>query len=244
MPLEDHIWLKKTFSFAKLTRILTGVFIVHAALNALMIFVQLNLYFKLSPVVNDSSQWNSSVEAAGTLYVVGQRVLTGIFLIAAITFLIWFYRARRNVDILEVEGVQYSPEATVGWWVVPLANFVVPFRVAREIWVASNPATYEPEKPTLWLKDDEVGPVKRWWMFWLIFAIGERLGSKVYEDPETIAQFQEGVVASLVVSLLAVIAVWFAIKFIKGLYQRQEERYALIHEQNVSPNAEPELLSA
>ncbi|MCB0711752.1 MAG: DUF4328 domain-containing protein [Ignavibacteriae bacterium] len=247
MPLENHIALKNSFSFAKLTRILTGALVAFAVLSVLLIPIQFDLYSKLGSVAEDGYGWDSALDAADNLNIIGQIVLAGMFSIAAITFLTWFYRARKNVDVLEVEGVGYSHGATVGWWFVPFANLVTPYRVAKEIWIASNPATYEPGNSTLWLKDDEAKPVKTWWTFWLIFIIVERMADRVYADPESFAVYREKLVVDMVVNLLAVIAVWFALKFIKALYRRQEERYSVIYEQSVKANGGEggsELLSA
>jgi len=72
---------------------------------------------------------------------VQQRLLAaiefGIGLGAAIFFLIWVYRASRNARSLGIEGMQYSPGWSVGWFLVPLANLFMPYMVVRELWKAS-----------------------------------------------------------------------------------------------------------
>jgi hypothetical protein len=58
---------------------------------------------------------------------------------AGIAFLVWVYRANRNARALGAEGMTYSPGWSMGWFFVPLANLVMPYRVLRELWKASTP---------------------------------------------------------------------------------------------------------
>lgn len=71
-----------------------------------------------------------------------QRLLAvtevGIMLVAVLVFLIWVYRANRNARSLGVEGMQYSPGWSVGWFLVPVASLFMPYFVLREIWKASS----------------------------------------------------------------------------------------------------------
>jgi hypothetical protein len=65
-------------------------------------------------------------------------------LAAGIALLVWVYRASRNARALGAEGMTYSPGWSVGWFFVPLASLVVPYRVLRELWKASTPGAGAP----------------------------------------------------------------------------------------------------
>ena len=58
----------------------------------------------------------------------------------AVTFLLWFARAYRNLPALGAHELKYSPRSAVGWWFVPFASMVVPLLVAIELLRASDPS--------------------------------------------------------------------------------------------------------
>ncbi|HMA36213.1 MAG TPA: DUF4328 domain-containing protein [Chloroflexia bacterium] len=60
-------------------------------------------------------------------------------LAAGVLFLIWIYRAHRNLPALGAACLKYSPGWAVGGFFVPFVSLVLPFRVMAEIWKASQP---------------------------------------------------------------------------------------------------------
>ena len=72
-----------------------------------------------------------------------------------ISFLMWLYRASKNLASLGVDQ-WFSPGWSVGWWFVPIACLWQPFRVVSEIWTKSHPE--DNSRPAmLWV----------WWITWL-----------------------------------------------------------------------------
>jgi hypothetical protein len=53
-----------------------------------------------------------------------------------VCFTRWEHRVARNAKLLD-GGFTYSPAWAVGWWFVPVANLVLPYRVIGELWRAS-----------------------------------------------------------------------------------------------------------
>jgi len=67
-----------------------------------------------------------------------------VYMISGVTFLIWFYRAYRNLSALGNTRLSHMPSGAVGWWFVPIASLVVPCQIALEIWNGRTPAPTEP----------------------------------------------------------------------------------------------------
>jgi Domain of unknown function (DUF4328) len=69
--------------------------------------------------------------------------INGLFLAAQVTtgvaFLVWFWRAYRNLDALDLPR-RYGTGWAVGGWFVPFLNFVRPKQVADDIWASVNDA--------------------------------------------------------------------------------------------------------
>jgi len=70
-------------------------------------------------------------------------VIAGVqFLVAVgaiIAFSLWTHRATRNLPALGGRGLRFTPGWAVGWFFIPLANFVMPYLVFAEIWRHSDP---------------------------------------------------------------------------------------------------------
>lgn len=70
----------------------------------------------------------SSIDAATGIY--GLYVLTALS--TAVAFVLWSYRAHGNLKVLGREGIRHSDQATIWWWIVPIAFLFMPYRVVFE----------------------------------------------------------------------------------------------------------------
>lgn len=91
-----------------------------------------------------------------------------------ISFVVWFSRSYRNLRALGAEGLEYSPAVAVAWWFVPVVNCWKPFRVALEIWRASDPTAV---KNDLASRAGMPTPAlfAIWWMGWLTALVLDNL---------------------------------------------------------------------
>ena len=226
MPLDQHYALKDSFPFERLTDILRWTLIVFGAMHALMIGVRLWLHTIMGSV--HVSEWTSTHDTVDRIQGSGSVVLIVMLLITIVLFFIWLQRAKRNTAILEAEGVGYGTDTAAP---LRLTALIMPYRLAKDVWTASNPETYVPGKPTAWTNDEEWKPVTLWWAFWIVAIVLEVFTHRIFTDVESINQFQQMLIMFVVDDILYIIAIILAIRFIRGVYQRQQARYALIHEQ-------------
>jgi hypothetical protein len=92
--------------------------------------------------------------AIGLLF--GASLLASIFIICR-----WLFVSARQNHLAGVEGLRISPGWAVGWFFVPVANIVMPYRALREIYRASfrNPGWAENPVPYCF---------PAWWTFWIV----------------------------------------------------------------------------
>jgi hypothetical protein len=50
----------------------------------------------------------------------------------------WIYRAHANLAVMKCRDLKYSPGWAVGWYFIPIANLIEPFRAMRELWHRSH----------------------------------------------------------------------------------------------------------
>ncbi|HEV7693280.1 MAG TPA: DUF4328 domain-containing protein [Hyphomonadaceae bacterium] len=65
-------------------------------------------------------------------------IMIGTFVFCTILYLMFVYRAAKNLELSKARGISISPGAAVGWSFAPFINFVTIYNVMKEIWVASQ----------------------------------------------------------------------------------------------------------
>jgi hypothetical protein len=152
----------------------------------------------------------SALEAAAALIVVVGSIASLAGLVgAAIAVPMWLHRCYRNLPALGASDVRWSPPWAAGGWFIPLANFVIPFLVTRELWVKASGAPV-PASPL----------VAGWWAAWIAASV---LG---------VATNQAGRLSRIggdafgVLNELAILVAGATfIVLVRGITRRQRDRY-------------------
>ena len=84
----------------------------------------------------------------------------GLFLLTAILFLRWVYRANQNARQLGAIDMQFTPGWAIGGYFLPLFSLWMPYQAMREIWNAST-------SPAAWQSLGGHSIVRLWWGVWL-----------------------------------------------------------------------------
>lgn len=96
-----------------------------------------------------------------------------VMLAGIVLGLAWTFRMAWNARHLGAKGFDASPAMSVGWYFVPLANLVMPYRAMRQIYSASL-------DPVGW-NEDFRAVVATWWWFILLSGLLSKIGSLVDE---------------------------------------------------------------
>jgi hypothetical protein len=95
----------------------------------------------------------------------------GLYFVTGVVFLKWVYRAYWNIQGFGAEGLRFSPGWALGYYFVPILNFVRPVQVMSEIWRVS-------QDPQNWLQTRGSWLIGTWWalfLFWLIATLASLL---------------------------------------------------------------------
>ncbi|MBI3821223.1 MAG: DUF4328 domain-containing protein [Planctomycetes bacterium] len=122
-----------------------------------------------------------------------------VYLVTAIVFLVWFYRAYANLKPLGASGLTFTPGGAVVGWFIPFLNLVRPMQVAQEIWRHSDPESVrridvQPQGSS--------GLIAVWWVMWLasniISYISGRAGWSVNTPEALLSSTLTGMIAEAV----------------------------------------------
>jgi hypothetical protein len=91
-------------------------------------------------------------------------------MVVGIVWLIWQYRGHANLDAMGEKGLRFTPRFAVVWWLVPLANLVMPYNVTVELWERLSPDERSRTR---------LGPLPAWWGAWVTSRIVACVGLAV-----------------------------------------------------------------
>ena len=89
--------------------------------------------------------------------------------LAAVTFLMWLYRAVENARVVGNRRLRTTPAMAVLCWFVPFLNLVRPYQVVKSLYRASEPSnsTVNSNLPGDWIQRlPTILPL--WWAIWII----------------------------------------------------------------------------
>jgi hypothetical protein len=145
-----------------------------------------------------------------------------VWLGGIVVFLVWIYKAYKNLEPLQASGLSHSPGWAVGWWFIPFANLVKPYQVMKEIWVESDPE-YESELAFLPTTLSAPAIMGLWWATFLAGNILGRIAERMVPIdgavPSTYFYFFIISNALHLISLAAVVVI------IRDISDRQEKRH-------------------
>ncbi len=174
-------------------KLVTIAFIVHLIVLGLYavgyhIYYSLLLDFSRTQVINDyfftiEPQMNSYANLVFYMYLLS--ILTRLFLTT--TFLMWFFRAYKNLIVADPKHMNYSTAWwTVGGFFIPFINFYLPFKLITETWHETQRKAYGYKL----VKNNTV--VVLWWIFFIVSSIGVSFADMLGNvSPTTIVQIAE-----------------------------------------------------
>jgi hypothetical protein len=192
----------KSYVFRPADGLAKGVFIA-IGINIVTMLVSVVAAFherQLLSAMQDGSSAVENVQEAAETAGIWVGAGAGLFLISLLVCYViggmWIYRVACNVRALGADDLDDSPGWAVGWYAVPFANLVRPYRAMRQIWLAS-------ESPHDW--DDAKKPplLSIWWALFVIDCIVGNISGRI-GDNKTI----DGIITS---------QDWLIIAFLTGI---------------------------
>lgn len=137
-----------------------------------------------------------------------------VFLLTAIFWLIWLYRAYRALTETGSQATDRSPAWAVGCWFIPLLNLLYPFRITRELWHRSANQNADSTVPA-----DSPPLVAAWWLVYLVGGVVGRIAAK--ESGETLEALISATRWTMLSSLVTLVSAVLAFLLVRTLKQMQ-----------------------
>jgi|TARA_X000000368_G_C22765822_1_gene594903 hypothetical protein len=164
---------------------------------------------------------DSRVEIVNGLYAV--LIFSSFFLIGR-----WFFVSSKINHLLGVEGLNISPGWSVGWYFIPFASLVMPYRSLKETFNAS----FNSEE---WQNNRVPYDFPIWWA---TFLIGNGLSTTSYRmnselgETYTYEQLNQISYIDIVTDVLLIINAIFLLRIINIIYHNQKDKSFQLHQEN------------
>ncbi|CAM5667385.1 hypothetical protein KAURM247S_03998 [Kitasatospora aureofaciens] len=161
------------------------------------------------------------------------NAVNGMFIPLALAtagvFIVWFYRIRRNADLLVPNGHRLGRGWTIGAWFTPIVQLWFPWQLMVDCWRASAPLDAEGRRRTL---SEKV--LALWWCTWIgSLIVGRIAGTMVRHvnplGPGDLESLRNTIRVEAAGSALRVVAAIAAIVVVNRLTAMQQARRAGIN---------------
>ncbi len=134
----------------------------------------------LGDVINRRPVSYAHVESVTHLLRIMQRVSFLVTVVAGILFVIWFYRAYRNLARAGIRDLRFDPGWALGGWFIPIFSFFRQKQIANDIWKASASAGTVGSG-----RRAEIGlpaTLNWWWGLWICSGVFTLLGDPAISE--------------------------------------------------------------
>jgi hypothetical protein len=195
-----------------------GIYLVVSVLAAGSTWMELDLLCSVSRGTEISEAEASANDARQGLIGLGSLCL---YLVLAVLFCVWIYRANRNARALGAEGMRFSPGWCVGWFFIPFMNLFKPCQAVQEIWKASNPQA----DAHSWAAAPGSALVGAWWGCWIIAGILGQFSFRLSTGAETLEAMTGASWVTFFAFLFDIPLTICAILVVRGIHNRQELKH-------------------
>ena len=167
-------------SLDELGKLTVVLLVVEISLQLIYVLTSLLHLRELNDYIAGRRSVSADLTPIETLQGIAAIALTAIALTLIVVIARWIFRAAWNLRHLGAKRLDISPGWAVGWYFIPFANLVYPFKAMKEIWLSSH-------DPSRW-REGSVGLLTLWWTLWLLsnvignIAFRMSLGADTLED--------------------------------------------------------------
>jgi hypothetical protein len=151
----------------------------------------------------------------------------GVYLVAAVVFIRWFYRAYANLPAVGIDGLGHRTGWAIGAWFVPIASLVWPKRIADEIWKGSDPSL-TPDGSEDWRRGKIPTFFSLWWLTFIASGILVGAGSRLYTGAETFSDLEFALLLELIGDVFGVLSGVLAYVVVDRTSERQQARATIV----------------
>jgi hypothetical protein len=167
-------------------------------------------------VTQEIAEANDSRQTVLALFELGVIVTTSTL------FLIWFYRAHRNLPSFGVQELRHRQSWVVGGFFIPVLNLVRPYQVMKEVWWGSDPDLV-PGTGKL-PRQGAALPLLWWWSYLLMNVASTIAMQLMIRGDDSLSGLRVATQVDIGASAITIVAAIFAAGIVREVSVRQTEK--------------------
>ncbi|MFI1651449.1 DUF4328 domain-containing protein [Streptomyces avidinii] len=201
---------------------LTALFALVIGVDAFAVYADWNVRSLMERLLADSAAVGDAELEHGYRLTGRAGMIQGqVAIVTGIVFIIWFHRVRTNAEVFAPGADKLRRGWAIGAWFVPLANLLLPYRIAVTTWVSSVPSGAEGHSRRFRLT-----LVNLWWGAFVLAKILAWYGGTSYSRAETTEAVRDAATTMLAGDVLDIVAAVLAVLFVRRLTAMQHARAA------------------
>jgi hypothetical protein len=230
--MEQPAINKQKAQFYSLNRMsvwVSGIFIVSALLLIIGGISEYSESELLRRVIGGASISQLEAEAVDAMQGIIGLSQFAFAIISAIVFLIWIYRAYKNLASFNTYFLRFTPGWAVGWFFVPIMSLFRPYQVVSEIWADSASGLVE-DAYVKRISDSIIG---WWWAFFIIYNYLQRVPYWL-EFSNTPSNLLIAQYISMVCDAVGIVGIIITIMMVQNVTKLQEIKSKFINNKTSS----------
>ncbi len=144
---------------------------------------------------------------------------SSIYILCAVIFCFWMYRANKNTRMLGIVNLKFSPSLAVGSFFIPILSLYWPYKAIKEIWKGSFSETVS------WQDGSSSPLIILWWLCFLVSIIGTQLAKLMKPaspSPSEFFNFLCGIISMQLISAISMILITI---IVVSINKQQNKKY-------------------
>ncbi|MGD0309066.1 MAG: DUF4328 domain-containing protein [Acidobacteriota bacterium] len=194
-------------SMTKLLKILLGV---SAAMAIVRLFSACLQFLLLAGGTFSQAEGHANDSRQAVIALFGGT----LYLVTAVVFGRWIYRANQNVRALGAQDMRFTPGWAVGYFFVPIITLWRPYQAMKDLWRASkSPGAWQSAKPGSILG--------LWWTLWIISNFLGLTSFRALMGAHDIVSFLSATIIQMVSDVVDIPLCIVALTLVSQIHQSQ-----------------------
>lgn len=167
-----------------------------------------------------------------------QRIIGIVSIMVAIAsiiiFIMWFYRAYKNLHALKIPSLNHTAGWAIGAWFVPILNLGRPYMIMREIWDETQYYVLDKNEKQNVSSNSIVG---WWWGLWLLHNFSGRIYARIASGATTIAELKATTGAAIVIEMIEMVTMIVTLMMLNRMFDYENKFFEFVTNQRSQPQS-------
>ena len=173
-------------------------------------------------IIDDEPVEMEEIKTSDAVYAVSGLMELAVYLVTAVMFLIWLYRARTNAELLSPWPHRRGRPWVIWGWIVPIISLWFPKQIVDDIWASSQPGVLARSRDLA--SAPRSGLIWAWWLAWVFSVWIGQVSSRLFWKADELPELKQAAQVDIFLNVATIVAAIFAIAVVRSITRLQENQ--------------------